>query len=150
MAGVKSIQWGVDHEETAIKVFEEAMQKKVSPTGLWLHTSGVLGASPDGLVGDNAIVEVKCPFKHRMSTEEEIQQDTKYCFDADGQLKTSHPYYHQIQGLLAITDRSLCYLVVWTTKETIVLPVDRVRNWKVNIKSILKFYHEQFINRLMS
>lgn len=150
LAGVKSVQWGINHEEVAIKLFEEATQKKVSPTGLWLHSSGILGASPDGIVEDDAIVEVKCPFKHRMSTAEEIQQDSKYCFDAEGKLKTNHPYYHQLQGQLLILDRTLCYFIVWTTKETIILPVQRDPNWESNIQHLLKFYEKHFIEKLMS
>lgn len=33
----------------------------VEETGLWLYSSGVLGASPDGLINDGKILEVKCP-----------------------------------------------------------------------------------------
>lgn len=150
LAGIKSIQWGINHEDSVIKLFEEAMQMKVTPTGLWLHPSGVLGASPDGLIGGNAIIEVKCPFKHRMNSAEDIQQDTKYCFDADGKLKTSHPYYHQIQGQLTILDRSLCYFVVWTTKETIILPVARDPKWELNINILINFYKDKCIDLLMS
>lgn len=111
---MKSVQWGVDNENKAIKIFEEAMKVVVSPTGLWLDPSGTLGASPDGLVGDEAIVEVKCPFKHRMNGEDEILADHQYCLDNFGQLKQNHPYYHQIQGQLAICNKKKCYLIIWT------------------------------------
>lgn len=148
---MKSIQWGVNHEETAVKLFEEATQHKVSSTGIWFHTSGALGASPDGLVGDDAILEVKCPFKHRLSTEEEIKQDVKYCFDAEGNLKKNHIYYHQIQGQLSILQRSVCYFIVWTTKIMIILPVERDPDWELNnIKILLKFYEDHYIDRMMS
>lgn len=150
LAGVKSIQWGVNHEEVAIKLFEEATQKKVLSTGLWRHPSGALGASPDGLVGDDAIIEVKCPFKHRMNTAE-IQKDLTYCFDVEGKLKTNHPYYHQLQGQMCILNRSICYFIVWTTKVSFfILPVERDPTWEININVLLQFYQEQFINRLMS
>ena len=39
----------------------------------------MLGASPDGLVGRNALVEVKCPFTQRDSTiEEAVSSDNFY------------------------------------------------------------------------
>lgn len=48
--GVKSIQWGKENERQGILEFEQITNKKVTPTGLWLHKSGIIGASPDGLV----------------------------------------------------------------------------------------------------
>ena len=41
--------------------------------GIWLHESGVLGASPDGIVvvpdgTEKVLLEVKCPYKHRDQT----------------------------------------------------------------------------------
>ena len=38
---------------------------------MWLHECGVLGASPDGLVEDNSVVEAKCPYTQRNLTIEE-------------------------------------------------------------------------------
>jgi len=37
----------------------------VVATSLWLSNSGLLGASPDGLVGSNYTVEIKYPWKYR-------------------------------------------------------------------------------------
>lgn len=85
-----------------------------------------------------------------MSTAADIQNDRKYCFDTDGTLKTNHAYYHQIQGQLSILNRSICYFIVWTTKETIILPIEKDPNWELNVQNLLKFYQEQFIDRLMS
>lgn len=53
--------------------------RKKQPTGLesgvWLHESGLLGTSPDGLVGDNNDVEAKCPYTQRHLT---IEDGDKY------------------------------------------------------------------------
>lgn len=76
--GVKAVQWGRDHEKQAIKEFEEATQYKVVPTGVWLHKSGLLGASPDGLIiEENAIIEVKCPFSMRSVTSLNSEHQSK-------------------------------------------------------------------------
>lgn len=44
-----------------------------------MHPSGVLGASPDGIVSENEIVEVKCPFKFRAKSIEECIKEPD-CF----------------------------------------------------------------------
>lgn len=57
--GIHSIQWGISNESSAIDVLKQEENVEVTPTGLWLSNSGLLGALPDGLVGSNYIVEVK-------------------------------------------------------------------------------------------
>jgi len=46
-------------------MYEELTGKQVTTTGLWVHESGVLGASPDGLVGFDEAVDVKSPYTWR-------------------------------------------------------------------------------------
>ena len=108
LEGVKSIQWGITKEKEAIVNFEKTQGLAVDKTGLWLNSSGCLGASPDGLVGEECLIEVKCPYKHRNSTGQEILEDPNYCFEInDGEItiKATHPYYHQLQGQLHIGNR---------------------------------------------
>ena len=52
LAGVQATSWGITNEAEAVKAFETATEMNVKETGLWLHPSGILGASPDGLVCD--------------------------------------------------------------------------------------------------
>ncbi|XP_026283200.2 uncharacterized protein LOC113209746 [Frankliniella occidentalis] len=64
-SSVHALNWGNDNEGPAAKMFERKSGLQVVETGLWLHSSGKIGASPDGLIGSNAILEVKCPYKIR-------------------------------------------------------------------------------------
>ncbi|KAG0420375.1 hypothetical protein HPB47_003528 [Ixodes persulcatus] len=41
LEGVKAVQWGIIHEPDAIKAFSEATNLTPTPTGLWLHESGL-------------------------------------------------------------------------------------------------------------
>ncbi|KAI4454106.1 hypothetical protein MML48_scaffold00000245 [Holotrichia oblita] len=41
------------------------IRKNRLTASLWLDECGFLGASPDGLIDDNILVEVKCPYKYR-------------------------------------------------------------------------------------
>ena len=78
LAGVAAVQWGITHERDAIVMFEDHFKVTVQPSGIWLHSSGVLGASPDGLVGAHEVVEVKCPFSAREGLLSKIEEGTFY------------------------------------------------------------------------
>lgn len=79
-----------------------------------------LAASPDGLIGDNSIIEIKCPFSIRDFTPENAYKENKIKYleqkDDKLSLKKSHDYFYQVQGQLHITQRKFCYFVVWTPK----------------------------------
>lgn len=58
----KHMAWGREFEATAISAYEVLSGWVVDRTGLWIHpTEAWLGSSPDGLVGEDGLVEVKCP-----------------------------------------------------------------------------------------
>lgn len=54
--------WGVEQEPAARAAYEAQTGSLVSECGLILHpTIPDAGASPDGLIGDDGLVEIKCP-----------------------------------------------------------------------------------------
>lgn len=56
------MQWGIDNEPHAIAAYENETGFFVNGTGLIDHPFiEMFGASPDGLVGENGQIEVKCP-----------------------------------------------------------------------------------------
>ena len=57
LSGVKAVQWGVNNEQEALKAFTVLTGKTVQETGIWLDASGILGASPDGIVDDETVLE---------------------------------------------------------------------------------------------
>ena len=81
LSGVQAISWGIANEAEAVKAFETATAMNVKETGLWLHLSGILGVSPDGLVGEDALLEAKCPFKEGNLTFEEASQSASFCLE---------------------------------------------------------------------
>ncbi|MBT50959.1 MAG: exonuclease [Acinetobacter sp.] len=57
-----AMQWGIDNEPYAIAAYENETGFFVNGTGLIDHPFiEMFGASPDGLVGENGQIEVKCP-----------------------------------------------------------------------------------------
>lgn len=61
-SGSAATRYGTDNEHHAIQQFEELLNVKVTRCGLFVdEVYPFLGASPDDLVGGNAITEIKCP-----------------------------------------------------------------------------------------
>jgi len=56
-----AMQWGIDHEQEARKAYEFYENEGVQKIGFVQHRNLESGASPDGLVGDDGLVEIKCP-----------------------------------------------------------------------------------------
>jgi len=153
IGGLKAIQWGCTHESVAIKAYERHANTSVIPTGIWLSTSGCLGASPDGLVGDNKMIEVKCPFSLRDGSVIDSLNNHKFFVmqDDDGQcVLNQHTdagfnYYHQVQGNLALTGREVCDFCVWTPQDVLIFPVARDGDWQCNIDKLETFYRDNFL-----
>lgn len=58
----EAIQWGQDQEEHAKRAYTERTGSEVVDTGFVNHpTVAMSGASPDGLVGEDGLIEIKCP-----------------------------------------------------------------------------------------
>jgi putative phage-type endonuclease len=58
----RAMQWGVEQENDARIAYELAAQEMVDQAGFVDHPSITgFGASPDGLIGSEGLVEIKCP-----------------------------------------------------------------------------------------
>lgn len=140
-------------------------------SGIWLHESDVLGASPDGFVqGDfhktdivhlqqndqpatlPTIIEVKCPFTAKDKTIMEACSSVKDFFLVDNNgslsLKTTHDYWHQIQGQLYLTGTECCDLVIWTTKDMQIVRIVKDKMWAPNISAMIDFCFMVFLESL--
>lgn len=57
-----AMQWGIDNERAAVAAYELETGRIVSDVGFIVHPEITdSGASPDGLVGDDGLIEIKCP-----------------------------------------------------------------------------------------
>ena len=57
-----AMQWGIGHEADAIAAYEWHFDATVKPMGFVRHPSiEYAGATPDGAVGDDGLIECKCP-----------------------------------------------------------------------------------------
>lgn len=150
---VKAVAWGITNEEEAIKAFQEKTQLQVVETGVWLDESGVLGASPDGLVGEDHVLEVKCPYTQRNQTLEESLKHKTFCLKQTEnrvyELKRDHVYWHQVQGQIYMTQRNFCHFVVWTTTWCVVIEIPKDPAWEVNLGKLTDFYFKQIFPKIV-
>ena len=56
-----AMQWGIDTEPYAREAYELQTGELVQQVGFADHPDLFAGASPDGLVGDDGLIEIKCP-----------------------------------------------------------------------------------------
>lgn len=156
LEGVKAVQWGITHESTAISTYEEATGQTVSPSGLWLHSSGILGGSPDGIVNSTTIIEVKCPFSAKTTSLYDMVDTPKGYFlqrtsrdsaelDLNLQNDQGRKYFHQVQCNLFLTGRTVCDFIVWTPSTMIIFPVVRNPTWTENVGALVTFYQTHFL-----
>lgn len=89
---------GTRLERTA-RAWYELSHADVEEVGFVLRDDRQVGGSPDGFVGDDGLVEIKCPM---------AKAHIGYLLD-DGT-----PHRGQIQGLLYLTGREWCDLVVYS------------------------------------
>lgn len=130
-------QWGVTHEDEAREDFERAIKMDVKPaTFILSKDTPWLGASPDGLIGENAIFEAKCPFGLR-----EIEKPVPF-----KSIEDQPHYYAQIQVQLYCARRSLCYFWQWTPYDTSLTLVAYSEAWiNENLPKLKAFYDEFLI-----
>lgn len=94
----KEVRWGHEFEPAARAAYEDRMGVNVELCG-FIEYSPSFGGSPDGLVGEDGGIEIKCPY----STANHARN---LLLRTPADFKALHPeYYAQIQGNLLITGR---------------------------------------------
>lgn len=118
------MQRGIEHEPYAYNKFKEIMSlefKLVSKAEFVLYGENA-GASPDGLVSDNSVLEIKCPKRAKF-----------YRYIIDGIKAIDDVYYNQMQMQMLATkcDKAYFfnYIIINGTEKwhTIIVPRDEDR-----------------------
>lgn len=95
-----SNQWmerGIDLEAQARSAYEFVTDDKVRLCGFVTRDDGMVGASPDGLIGEREVLELKCP----KSTTHAHYMRTR---------KLEDDYYPQLQGELYVCERDIVHI----------------------------------------
>ena len=131
-----AMEWGSEQEQFAAIEYEAAKEVFVEKTGFWPSEEVKwLGVSPDRLVGDDGLVEFKCP-----NTTTHLQ----YLFDN----KVPTEYYKQIQCQLWVTGRTWCDFVSYDPRlpkrnQMLIIRVERDEEFIAEMKAeVEKFLAE--------
>lgn len=139
---------GQRFEKVAVKKIEEITRQPVHSTGIGIFVSlaqPYLPSPPDGIIDEDSVVEVKCPYvaRNSMTTRKIVpyirQNGTAFSLD------TNHDYYYQIQGQLFCAEkRNVCVHCVYFI-DILFFTVDRNDNFiSEMIKKQDSFYENCF------
>jgi putative phage-type endonuclease len=85
----EAMRWGTEHEPEARAVYEATTGNIVEECGFIVHPTIIgAGASPDGLVGSDGVLEIKCPgTSAHLETLLENHIETKYQYQMAWQIE---------------------------------------------------------------
>lgn len=129
-------EWGNRHEALAISTFELTNDIEVQETGFHPFEDWA-GASPDGLIGTDAVFENKCPFGIR-------NQDPPQFKTLDAQ---PH-YYAQIQFEMVCTGRDKAYFHQWTPHGTVYVIRHKDQAWLDHAMPELRQFYAFYLSDL--
>lgn len=132
-----SMQWGIDQEPFARAAYEAAKGVMVDEVGFVPHpTIEMAGASPDGLVGEDGMVEIKCP----------DSKTALECWLSKNPVESK--YFAQMQWQMRCADRAWCDYVVFDPRmpvkaQLFVTRVHRDDEWLAATEvEVIKFLEE--------
>jgi exodeoxyribonuclease (lambda-induced) len=113
-------------ESDAVR-FYELTHDETAPIGFIKNDAGTLGASPDRLVGDDGILEIKVPAPHT---------HVKYLLDNDALKKE---YQQQNQFQLYVTERKFCDLMSYHPEmKPVLIRIEPDEKYFTTMDSLLK------------
>lgn len=135
----KEMLWGIESEPLARLLYTLITGTQVEETGFWEHDALAAGASPDGLVGEDKTIEIKCP---NPATHIETLRKKE----------VPSQYVAQVQGQLWITGRAKADFISFDPRlpdnaKIIIIPVARddeyIKRLETNVTQFLKEVDEQ-------
>ena len=151
-----AVEYGKECENIA----REELKKQytdIAECGFFIDSCiAFLGASPDGIIGQEGILEIKCPKSAENFTPEEAIEQVPavrrmFTRNTGISMSKTHHYFYQVQGQLHITDRKYCIFCLWTPKGLKSIKVERDDAfWKREMEpKLVQFYLECMLPELI-
>lgn len=106
--GNAATDWGTENEDGAITLFELQERVEVERTGFWIMDDfPFIGGTPDGLLGSDYTLQVKCPYNPEVHLKSWRDQ------------RIPGKYIPQVQGELMITGRSYAWFISYDPRADI-------------------------------
>lgn len=105
-----AMRWGTQQEPIARDLFAEQTGLEITECGFIL-VDEYYGGSPDGLISDYGLIEIKCPSSavHIQNCTIKSQEDLK---------AISEEYYFQIQSNMIVTERDHAFFISYDPRVT--------------------------------
>jgi putative phage-type endonuclease len=135
--GNQATEYGTFHEDMAVIDYQLKTGNTVEKTGFH-NFENWIGASPDGFVAKNRLIEIKCPYGQR----DKIPPVFKT-------LEQQPHYYAQVQIQLFVTGMSACDFYQWTPNGDYLETVAYDRKWiEKNVPILKAFYDDYLLQRM--
>jgi len=120
-----AMQWGTEMEPVARMAYILSTGNEVEETGFWVDDEIGAGASPDGFVGEDGLVEIKCP-------------NTATHLETLERKEVPYQYKAQVQGQMWVTGRKWCDFVSYDPRlpenaQMIIIHVERDEDYIKNL-----------------
>lgn len=127
--GNAATEYGNANEDLAIAMYSHRTGNPVTRTGLHVHDEfDWLAASPDGLVGDTGMVEVKCPFYRRKDGTRVHKKVPIY-------------YWLQMNCQMECCNRDWCDFISWHPDEMAIFRVYRNHELFIRLCDVYREIH---------
>jgi hypothetical protein len=126
------MDWGTEHEPNAKHAYTLATGREIQDVGFVIpDKTDAYGGSPDGLIGDDGLIEIKCP-----------APETLIAYHAAGVFPQQ--YKPQVQGLLFISGRAwLDFYAFHPALSPFLLRIEPDAEYQARIATcLLKLLHE--------
>lgn len=142
-----AMKYGRDSEPVAIEELSKIIGKTIVKNGLFIDAEDSrFAASPDGLIDDDGIVEVKNPYCAQDISAEEARAKhphLNYVDKRTGGMKKTHIWYYQVQGQLHVTKRDYCIFALRTPQDIEYLRIERDdKFWETEMEPKLSAFYE--------
>lgn len=98
----KATEHGIENEGVAAFRYQEVSGNTLTYVNRFVQSGDWIGGTPDGFIGEDGIIEIKCPFNGGNHLRTLL---TKEVYNTD--------YIYQIQGYLWLTGRKWCDFVTF-------------------------------------
>lgn len=131
---------GTFHEAGAQAEYEMITGNKVNECGFYIHPHyDWLGASPDGTVDDDGLVEIKCPFSQRDKNPPEFKT-----------LEEQEHYAAQVQCELHCSGRIFLDFYQWAPHGDQLETVERDDDWLYENLPALEAFYQRYLEAVES
>jgi putative phage-type endonuclease len=139
----KSLSWGKDNEDNAVNTYAALRNIDVYHIGICIDDELRAGASPDGFVGDEGMIECKCPYvsgKHINTLFEKVMPPE---------------YKWQVQGNLMLNGRKWCDFISFDPRikgknKIAIIRVERDEKFIAELRSFIIKFNTELDEKLAS